>query len=198
MAGDAVPRLAFSSEGAEALALTATGMPADAELGEIRVTVKGTAPPERVQPPVGPDPSDLVEIVLDSNRAALVRLDLDSRIAGLSGLRLPLAVGPGGAQAVIALWSSTAAGEPDAPIAAGVSKPVPLDEGAERWVSFAFDPPLAAPGAPLWAAVLVGRGQASWRPTLAAAATRRGRLAADRPGCRAMVSAAGAVRSPPG
>ena len=92
-------------------------------------------------------------------------------MTNLSGLRLPLAVGPGGAQAVVALWSSTAAGEPDAPIAAGVSKPAPLDEGAERWVSFAFDPPLAAPGAPLWAAVLVGRGQASWRPTLAAADT---------------------------
>ena len=138
---------------------------------EIRLTVKGTAPPERVQPPVGPEPSDLVEIVLDPNRAVLVRLGLDPRIANLAGLRLPLAVGPGGAQAVVALWSSTAAGEPDAPIAAGVSKPAPLDEGAERWVSFAFDPPLAAPGAPLWAAVLVGRGQASWRPTLAAADT---------------------------
>ena len=57
VAGDAAPPLAFSEEGAEALSLTATGMPADAELGEIRLTVKGTALPERIQPPVGPEPS---------------------------------------------------------------------------------------------------------------------------------------------
>lgn len=168
-ANDNAPRLAFAEEGAQALPLTASGMPGDAALGEIRVTVKGVAPPERVQPPVGPDPSDLVEIVLDANRAALVRLDVDPRIASLSGLRLPLTVGPGGAQATVALWSSTAAGEPDAPVASAVSKPVPLDEGAERWVSFAFNPPVIPVGAPLWAAVLIGRGQAIWRPTLAAA-----------------------------
>jgi hypothetical protein len=120
--------------------------------------------------------SALAEIVLDANRAVLVRVPSDARIASLTGLRLPLAIGSGGAQATVALWSSTGAGEPHAPIPAGLSKPVALDEGPERWVSFAFDPPfVAAPPAPpaiappvLWAAVLVARGQATWRPTLIA------------------------------
>ena len=129
-AGDAAPQLAFAEEGAQALPLSAAGMPGDAALSEIRVTVKGVTPPERVQPPVGPEPSDLVEIVLDANRAALVRLPTDTRLASLAGVRLPLAAAPGGAQATVALWSSTAAGEPDAPIPAGVSKPVPLDAGS--------------------------------------------------------------------
>ncbi len=149
-----------------------------------------------MQPPVGPEPSDLVEIVLDANRAALVRLPTDTRLASLAGVRLPLAAAPGGAQATVALWSSTAAGEPDAPIPAGVSKPVPLDAGAEAWISFAFDPPfMTAPvapaaAAPLWAAVLVGRGQATWRPTLVADA-------ADETGALRMGPAAGPWYPPP-
>lgn len=174
--GEAEPRLVFAAEGAQRLALTAAGMPAEAPMTEVRLTLKGAVPPERVLPPIGPEISDLVEIVLDANRAALVRLPIDPRLASLTAIRLPLAGAPGGAQATVALWSSTEAGEPDAPIPAGVSKPVPLDEGAERWISFPFDPPYAleppppAPAvvSPLWAAVLVSRAEVTWRPTLAA------------------------------
>jgi hypothetical protein len=174
--GEAEPRVSFAAEGAQTLALTAAGMPAGAQMTEVRLTLKGAVPPERVLPPTGPEISDLVEIVLDANRAALVRLPIDPRLASLTAIRLPLAVAPVGAQATVALWSSTEAGEPDAPIPTGVSKPVLVDEGAERWVSFPFDPPYAleppppapAVASPLWAAVLVRRAEVTWRLTLAA------------------------------
>lgn len=178
---DAAPPVVFAAEGARALALTAEGMPETAALSEVRATLKGTPPPERVLPPVGPEPSDLAEFVLDANRAMLVRLPIDARLGSLTAVRLPLAAGPGGAQVTLALWSSTDAGEPDSPIPAGVSKAVPLDEGDEAWVTFAFDPPQArvAPPAPaiappLWAAILVSRGQVVWRPTLAASLDEEG------------------------
>ena len=196
VAGDAAPSLAFSEEGAEALSLTATGMPADAELGEIRLTVKGTAQPERIQPPVGPEPS--VWSKSCSIRTVPCWCGWASiRNRNLSGLRLPLAVGPGGAQAVVALWSSTSAGEPDAPIASGVETGAARRRGGTLGLVRVRPAPRGA-----GRAVMGGRagreGTGELAPDAGRGRYRGGRLAEDRPRRRAMVSAAGAVRPPSG
>jgi hypothetical protein len=170
--GEAEARLAFAEEGTRALALSAPAMPAEAAIAELRVTLKGTPPPDRVVPPVGPPPSDLAELALDADRAAIVRLPAASGLAGLTALRLPLAVADGGAEAAVALWSGTDTGQPDAPLPKGASKPVALDAGAERWVTFPFAGPVpledtgaGSPPTTLWAALLVSRGRIVWRPT---------------------------------
>lgn len=163
--GEAEPRIGFEEEGPRSLLPQIEALPAEAVATELRLTVKGAPLPQRAVPPVGPEASDLAEIIVDPNRAAIIRLAMGSRLGLLNALRLPLAAGAGGAEATVALWSSNQAGVPDQALPKGTSQPVALDAGPERWVTFPFAAPVAMPVTPLWAALLVARGSLVWRPT---------------------------------
>jgi len=134
-------------------------------IDEIRFTALGNFGAERVLPPVGPDPGALVDLTLDTARAALVRLSPEGALAELSGVRLPLGANAGGAEASVVLWSNKgpAFEEPLEAMPAATSEPVTIEEGPESWVTFAFKKPVKLDAAnPPWAAVVVARGQVTW------------------------------------
>jgi hypothetical protein len=173
--------LTFTEEGEKPLALTALGLPAAADVTTVRFTAVGEAPPERVLPPIGPDPSPLVELTLSPDRAGILRLPAGTGLASLTGLRLPVAVASGGAELRLALWSPPAAQQPADPLAidpdtvatspeavieAATGTAVMLDGGDEAWRTVPVAEPYdLTPGQVLWAAVLVTRGEVTWRLT---------------------------------
>jgi hypothetical protein len=183
--------LDFTEEGSVALSLPVPGTGART-VEEVRLTVTGNLPPERVLPAVGPLPARtatvpvLAELVLDPQRAACVRLSGDSGLAELTAVRLPLGTNADGAEAAVVLWTD-ADGEPLAPLPNGASAPVALTRAPgtnDVWTRFAFPKPLPLePGTALWAAVLVSRGTVTWAlassglgqdPLVAANEVRRG------------------------
>lgn len=168
-----IRRVTFGSESAKELKFESEGrtdvplsnLPPNLTIEEVRLTASGVFPPERVLPPVGPEPSGVAELVADANRAVLVRLRKQSGLAELTGLRLPLRVGPGGAEAAVALWSNNnaAISEPLEPIPQAATLPVTLDQspgGEPQWITFEFRQPVPVEtNNPPWAALLVKRGE---------------------------------------
>jgi hypothetical protein len=155
--------LEFLSEGRQELALQ---MPAGAAgpkpLRGLRLTLIGELPPERVLPPLGPDPSGIGELVLGRGRAACVRLDGGAGLAELTGVRLPLASVAGGAEARVVLWRDEGGGPVEA-LSGAASGPVTWEDAPEQWLSFTFDEPIPLdPAAPPWAAIIVSRGEVRW------------------------------------
>jgi len=172
--GDSERTFEFESEGMVDIPLP---LPAPAAgqgraIEAIRFTALATPPPERVLPPVGPDPAGasdvpvLADLVLNPARAAIVRLRPASGLEGLVGIRLPLATGPDGAEARIVMWRNGEPGtaEPVEALADATSDPASLTGGAgEAWVTFAFPRPVPVDDAnPPWAALLVTRGELTW------------------------------------
>jgi hypothetical protein len=171
--------LTFAEEGEKPFALAAPDLPAAAEVTAVRFAAVGEAPPERVLPPIGPDPSPLVELTLNPDRAAILRLPAGTGLASLTGLRLPVAVASGGAELRLALWSvpeaqqpadplaidpDTVATSPDAVIDAATGTAVVLDGGDEAWRTVPLAEPYdLTPGRILWATVLVTRGEVTLR-----------------------------------
>src|SRR5262249_23792621 len=91
--------LTFASEGAAVLPLK---LPAYAtSLERISFTATASPPPERVMPPVGPDPAmtdgetPLAEMLLDPTHAACVALPQSAGFGELVALRFPFRVEPG-------------------------------------------------------------------------------------------------------
>ena len=155
--------LTFEAEGVTDVPLG--NLPPNLTIEEVRFTASGTFLPERVLPPVGPDASGVAELVVDATRALLVRLRKLTGLVELTGVRLPLRAGPGGAEAAVALWSNKAAdvNEPLESIPQAVTTPVTLTEGAEgsgEWTTFEFGQPAPIDRTnPPWAALLVTRGE---------------------------------------
>ena len=187
-AGDNTTTLAFASEGRlpVTLDLPAPAAATQRQIKQVRLTALASPAPERVLPPVGPPPAlmadgqVLAELLLDPDRAAMVRLPAEPKLAELTGLRLPLRVGGDGAELRVVLWSSTSGAnpggtaEPLQPLPGGASEPMTLSAGPEAWTSFKFAKPVVLdPLNPPWAALLVARGSLTW------ALARR----ADAPGC---------------
>ncbi|HVP42885.1 MAG TPA: hypothetical protein VMS96_05605 [Terriglobales bacterium] len=164
---DTERRLDFSSEGQLEIPMELPAPPQGQTrtIEEIQFIAVGNFGPQRVLPPLGPDPGNLADLNFDPARAALVRLAPDGVLAELSGVRLPLTVGAGGAEVRVVLWRNKGAGfeEPLDALPGGTSEPVTLEEGAESWVTFAFKKPvkLDPVNAP-WAAIIVARGQVTW------------------------------------
>ena len=172
-AGDNTTALDFASEGRLPLALDLPALAANTQrqIKLVHLTALASPAPERTLPPVGPpaalmaDGKVLAELLLDPDRAAMVRLPAEPKLAELTGLRLPLAVGGDGAELRLVLWSSSvgAAAEPLQPMPGGASEPLTLSAGAEAWTSFSFAKPVALdPLNPPWAALLVARGNVTW------------------------------------
>jgi hypothetical protein len=150
----------FDAEGVTDVALES--LPPALTIEEVSFFATGTFPPERILPAVGPDASGVADLVADANRALLVRLRKQTGLVELTGVRLPLHAGPGGAEAVVALWSNKAAdlNEPLEAIAQAVTTPVTFDESADAWTTFEFAQPVPIDKAnPPWAALLVTRGE---------------------------------------
>lgn len=176
--GDRQKRLSFDAEGAVTVALDLPPPAAGASraISELRLLATGNLPSVRVVPPLGPDPAPgpdapvLVDLVLDANRAAIVRLPPESGVALLEAVRLPLVVSAGGGEGRVVLWRGEA-GLPVEPLPDGASEPVGLEGetggGGERWVTCPFpravalDPEAAVEALP-WAALIVSRGEVTW------------------------------------
>ncbi len=164
---DTTKELVFPAEGAQQIPLSS--LPSNPLIEEIRFTVSGTLPPERVVPPVGPDDRNLADLLLSSDHAACVRLRSDTGLAEISGIRLPLVAESDGAEIRLVLWrpDETPAQEPLEAMPEGVSEPVTLegtDAATETWTTFSFKRPIPInDAAPPWVAVLVSRGQVTWR-----------------------------------
>ncbi len=193
-AADTATTLVFDSEGAIDLPLSLPAPPSGATLriDELRWLASAELGSERVLPPLGPevaagsgaDTPLLADLVVDAQRAVLVRLPAGSGLAELTAVRLPLAAGADGAEARVLLWPVDPA-QPDAlPAAAspqGSSKPLTLDAAAapaaaasaasltgtlpaaERWLRFDFNTPQPLDdAAPPWLALVAARGSLSW------------------------------------
>ena len=162
-------QLTFDAEGLQALALA---LPSWVDTVErVSMTLTAKLPAERVIPPVGPPaapiPGDggaatLAELVLDTDHAAAARLPMNTDLAEIVALRLPLRAAASGAEARVVLHE--AGSEPGALVDGGTSKPVILDEGDEEaWTTFTLPRPVKLdPTAPPWAALVVSRGSVSW------------------------------------
>jgi hypothetical protein len=159
--------LVFSEEGIQKLTLA--GLPSNPSVEEIRFTVTGTLPPERIIPPVGPVDAAIADLVISQDRAVCVRLRSDTGLSELTGVRLPLRVGSGGAEMRVVLWREGNA-EPVEVMPDGVSEPVTLNAGSdgETWTTFLFKPPVPIsdeehPNLPHpWVALIVSRGEVTW------------------------------------
>jgi len=183
--GDTAVALAFSSEGLMKLPLRLPAPPAGQgrRIDQLRWFAVADLPPQRVLPPIGPDPAStsnepvLAELLVDPQRAVCVRLPGGSGLAELTGIRLPLRTTGDGAELRIVLWSVTALSSmPAAPLRQGSSEPVTLaasgtgtgtgtDTGtnAEAWVTFTFKQAVPIDSALMpWMALIVARGEVSW------------------------------------
>ena len=170
--GAGVRDVAVDQEGAIDLVPAAPGAASAGSIEEIRLRIEGDFEDERILPPVGPDPSDLLTIDLAPERSVLFRLLGGSGLELLNGLRLPLAAASGGAELRVVLWTNKGAGylQPVEALAGASSEPVSLQPAADlapAWTTFRFAKPVPLDAAnPPWAAIVVTRGAAAW--TLAA------------------------------
>jgi hypothetical protein len=140
---------------------------------ELRATLTGTAPPERVLQPVGPPIAMLsggsgsaFDLLLDVDHSGAARLDPAKPFAELIGIRLPLRAGADGAEVRAVLYSGTDDG-PTKPVDGGTTKPVDVPpapaEAGDVWTTFDFAKPVKLdPRLTYWIVVVVGRGGASW------------------------------------
>ncbi|HEX7333974.1 MAG TPA: hypothetical protein VF290_20890 [Pyrinomonadaceae bacterium] len=156
--------LSFSEEGEQQVALA--GLPPDSSIEAIRFTAAGAFPAERVIPPVGPDDASLVDLLIDSERVVCVKLPPAAGLAELTGARLPLSVGSGGAEMRVVLWNNKDESfEPVDVMTDGLSDPVTLtgESEAETWTTFSFKRPVPIESQNLpWMALSVSRGSVSW------------------------------------
>jgi hypothetical protein len=152
--------LTFAAEGLQTVELP---LPAGARsIREVRFDAVGTFAPERILEPVGPEVSADAELVADPDHAFCVRLPGNDVAGDLVGVRLPLRAGPDGAEVRVVLWAE-ADGEPAAPLDDGGSEPVALPAGQDAWTLFPFPRPVPrVEGRPLWAVLLVARGEVTW------------------------------------
>jgi hypothetical protein len=163
--------LVFDEEGQKDVVLNLPSWAAHVQ--EVRFTLTGTVPAERILEPVGP-PRALrsggdgaaYDLLLDVDHAGAVRLDPASPLAELTGVRLPLRAGVDGAEVRAVLYTGTADG-PTAPADGGTSKPVDLPPGASSlddvFTTFSFASPIKLqPALTYWVATVVGRGVVSW------------------------------------
>jgi hypothetical protein len=140
---------------------------ADWQIHEVQAAVAAALPPARVLPPDGPQLSGDADIVLDADHAVLAGLPPASLalLAKLTAIRLPLGVGPEGAE-LAGVLRADADGSPGEPLPAGQLGPVTLPPGdlAQRtWATL----PLAkehklGPGEQLWVGLQLARGRVSW------------------------------------
>jgi hypothetical protein len=170
--GDASKELSFNEEGTEDVPLES--LPAPLAIEEISFTAVGTLPPERIIPPVGPNDADLADLVLDSDRAVCVRLRSTTGLAELTGIRLPLRAGSGGAEIRVLFWKNKeGSSEPLEPMPGAVSEPVELAAGdKEAWTTFLFKKAVAITTQnPPWAVLTVSRGEVAYSLGASAGAT---------------------------
>ncbi len=169
--------LQYQSEGWGRLSLVLPGNAT--QLDEVRFTLVGNLPPERVLPATGPGTDDkIAKLVLDGAHAAAAQIPLQtaSDLSELTAVRLPLHAEAGGAEVRAQLWRGLN-GEPNAPFEGGVSKPVVLtgqkdDDHTYGLVTFEFAKPVPLPRIespsdgkkpPLpYVALLVSRGRVWW------------------------------------
>lgn len=202
-AGANSTNLVIAEEGRQTLALPLPPPAAGAtrRVTEARLTAAGSFPPERTLPPVGPNatlgPSapggpanvPVAELVIDPGHAICIRLGGAAGLAELTGVRLPLAVGAGGAELRVTV-RDTLAVDPAIEVVSQTSEPLTRDEGAEAWTSFAFKKAYPIdPAALPWLVITAARGEA----TLAVAAA--GSFAGSFSG---LVNLAEVRRGPPG
>jgi hypothetical protein len=170
---DTAAELEFASEGQIELTLPLPAPPAGSirRIDEIRWLAVADLSAQRVLPPMGPVPAAstaepvLADLMLDAQRAAIVRLPGDSGLAELLAIRLPLHALGDEAEVRVVLWA-VAKGDsmPGEPLPNGASEPVTLAASAdEQWVTFSFKQAVPLGTGPMpWAALVVARGELSW------------------------------------
>ncbi len=143
------------------------------QVQEVRLTVTGTVPAERILEPMGPPialqaggSGAAYDLLLDVDHAGAARLDSARPFAELTGLRLPLRAGSDGAEVRVVVHDGNESG-PLRPAAGGTTSPVDIaaaPAGAEdAWTTFPLPKPMKLdPKLTYWGVVVVGRGSASW------------------------------------
>jgi hypothetical protein len=173
------------SEGAYPLAL-----PVDQKQGPGRgqwfvrgvvLNVSAKLPPTRVQPADGPDLTDAVELTLDPDHTLIVQLprSITASLASLTGVRIPVVVGPDGGELAGTLRSNVppkvaggenSPGDPIPKAALGpVTLPPPAASAAEAvtWIDLALTAPHPlASGEIVWLEVQAARGTITWKMAL--------------------------------
>lgn len=202
-AGSESTSVIAASEGVQTVSLPLPPVAAGAtrRVSEVRMTAAGAFPPDRTLPPVGPDPAlgpvapggaaqvPVAELVIDPGHAICIRVATAAGLAELLGVRLPLAIGAGGAELRVTVRDRLSV-DGSVAVVSETSDPVTRDQGAEAWTSFAFKKayPLDA-AVPPWLVITAARGEA----TLAVAAA--GSLVGPIPG---VIDMAEIRRGPPG
>lgn len=163
--------LVFDQEGQRDLVLQLPAWVTSVQ--EVRLTLTGTVPPERILEPTGPPlalqsggSGAAYDLLLDADHGGAARLDPAASFGELVAVRLPLRAGVDGAE-VRAVVSEGTPNGPTGPVAGGTSKPVDLEPAAvdagDVWTSFVLPKPLTLdPARTYWAVAAVGRGRASW------------------------------------
>lgn len=163
--------LVFEAEGLRTVPVSLPSWVGRVESLEVRLS--GDPEPERIVPPLGPafpmapgTAEPRVEMLLDSNRAAAVRLPDLQGIESLTALRLPLRTADGDAEVQVLLLEDAGL-EPGPAIEGGVSEPSTVSAADhDTWHTFTFPEPVTVdPANPPLAAIAVSRGTAAWALT---------------------------------
>jgi hypothetical protein len=167
-----IKTLVAQSEGRQQWVLPLPDEATQWRLKQIRLRLQGQPPAVRVLPPDGPLPLSDTELVLDPRHSAAVSLPQAtlSGLKRLSGLRLPVAAGAGGAELTAILYSADD-GRPGKALDPGRLGPVTVPEGdTPQWFSLSLDRPLdLSVSAELWAVLHVTRGRLLWPLAVSAA-----------------------------
>lgn len=159
--GDTDTTVVFDAEGEATLPLSAPGLPPTTPILGVRLRAEADFTDQRTLPAVGPAAFKDVDLSLNPELAALLRLSSDCGLAELCALRLPLQAGGEGAEVKVVLWEAGDGG-PVSPLPEATTEPLALDPAAApEWVSLVFPKPVPLNGEAPWAAVLVTRGQAT-------------------------------------
>jgi hypothetical protein len=157
------------------LPVQAAATPPSWHVRQVILDISAKLPATRVVPADGPPLTGDAELVLDPDHAVVVRLPQTavSALGVLTGVRLPVVVGPDGAELAGTLRAADGAGEPGDAIPKGALGPVTLEASANgdaTWIDLALATQHPLAGAdPVWLEVQAARGTVVWKLALPAA-----------------------------
>ncbi len=157
--------LEITEEGITTLSLPLPGASSSWSVSSVCFTLEGNSGRSRYFPAVGPQATDLGELLLDNDHALAASLTATSlnRFKTIKGVRLPLQVEKEGAE-ITAFLRKDDKGKVGDYLAEGTLQSQTIDRAEEQWVLMELVKPISIqPDTDLWLEINVIRGKCWWQ-----------------------------------